>query len=758
MAVVGAAVSLLAPMWQEHSQHSEHMKLLYKMHTEAMRLNEEHFLEEQQLQNVLHRKELALERELHSWQLLHDNDIAKREAIRDVWSQKNQHIQTLMTIDTLMFSCAYAIIVQGDMAFESSAWLLRCNAVCQGISTSSLFISIWFCLNAQLRMSQYNIHHPGTVYHPCGKQHHRFLDFFRCHCAHVQRYAFITFYLGTAATVGNAAFFAYSKLAYEYGSPAAGAVFVAVACCAVLAPLVARFVGYVVDTGFFDRKKFSHRFDKQKTEDDPFEAEGDVEGQDEDEKELNERPDMVGDHESHVNKEPFRPTTATTLEAQSGIEEEGPEKGSFFYNKVYKNFLFDGGNEANPDWEEDVASVLDDKEFAGSDKGGAERTLEGTTTGPKQSTSHTVPNTGLLFANYSEAMFPSLLASNTTAPPERDTSVSALDEDVRSCLSYASVISSARGSSQGEVSKRVGSPPSGLHSFQTSKNVSALATPIEGSSYGENRYLSASNRNLLASQRGSPHASSIPMITITGTGGVTAEQPHDADDEYMRMLVARNKNNSKKRTNAAASWSMGEPSDAGGHSMAGTPSYPSSGEGKEKTLPASTPKWGKSPTIGNRTLNSSLFLQTGVPASASLNISPQRTTTSRSSSFALRTASHSSSSQNKQSQKEALEAGAEEPSSMLVGALLREVSGVNFTSSDDEDDSSNVQSKRYGEEERAIGSFSDGLNTSTRGGKQEVEVKPRRRKSVLGTDTNNNDDMLQLWRESLEETIHHRGA
>eukprot|EP00759_Apiculatamorpha_spiralis_P009443 PhF_6_TR16220/c0_g1_i1/m.25168 len=133
MAVVGAAVSLLAPMWQEHSQHSEHMKLLQQMHAEAIRLNEEHFLEEQQLQNVLHKKELALERELHSWQLLHDNDIAKREAIRDVWSQKIQHIQTLMTIDTLMFSCAYAIIVQGDMAMESSAWLLRCNAICQGI-------------------------------------------------------------------------------------------------------------------------------------------------------------------------------------------------------------------------------------------------------------------------------------------------------------------------------------------------------------------------------------------------------------------------------------------------------------------------------------------------------------------------------------------------------------------------------------------------------------------------------------------------
>ena len=46
----------------------------------------------------------------HDRQMFHDNEIARRESIRDMWSQKNQKTQTLMITDTLMFGCGFGLI------------------------------------------------------------------------------------------------------------------------------------------------------------------------------------------------------------------------------------------------------------------------------------------------------------------------------------------------------------------------------------------------------------------------------------------------------------------------------------------------------------------------------------------------------------------------------------------------------------------------------------------------------------------------
>jgi hypothetical protein len=45
----------------------------------------------------------------HEEQMSHDTELARRESLRDLWGQKNHRTQTLMIVDTLMFSCGFAM-------------------------------------------------------------------------------------------------------------------------------------------------------------------------------------------------------------------------------------------------------------------------------------------------------------------------------------------------------------------------------------------------------------------------------------------------------------------------------------------------------------------------------------------------------------------------------------------------------------------------------------------------------------------------
>ena len=186
MHAVELAASVVAPMWQAQTQHTEAFQLGNELHIKALQLAEDQHLEGQRFEHILHKHSIQLEKELHYEQMSHDLDIAKREATRDVWSQRNQLIQTLMVVDTLMFSCAFAITVQGDPPPNTATWLIRLYSISLGTSLAFLFVSIWLSLKLQTRMAHYDMHRPTIVYN-CGSTHLHFNDYYRCHCKRLSK-------------------------------------------------------------------------------------------------------------------------------------------------------------------------------------------------------------------------------------------------------------------------------------------------------------------------------------------------------------------------------------------------------------------------------------------------------------------------------------------------------------------------------------------------------------------------------------------
>lgn len=238
MDFLATAATTVLPLWQQKRQHDESLRINNTLHKEAIDLNQKFHKEEMEQNELLFSKDCALERELHYGQMSHDFDIARKEGVRDAWSQQSQLIQTLMIVDTLMFSSAYALLVQGDPPSNSPLWLLRLYAALLGLSMMLLFSSVWCSLKLQTRLSYYNIHRQDVVY-VCGRQHRYFSDYFSCHCKAVAKIAFVCFYLGTATTLSAAAVYAFAKMHYDFSNLAAGIVFVCFSAVAAILPFLA---------------------------------------------------------------------------------------------------------------------------------------------------------------------------------------------------------------------------------------------------------------------------------------------------------------------------------------------------------------------------------------------------------------------------------------------------------------------------------------------------------------------------------------
>ena len=166
----------------------------------------------------------------------HDYEIARREGERDAWSQRSQLLQTLMVVDTLMFSSAYALLVQGDPPANTPLWVVRCYAAGLGAALALLSGSVWCCLKLQARLSHYDIHRPDVLY-VCGRNHRTFQEYYLCHCRMLSRGLLLLFYTGTALTLGDAEFLRSRCCTMDFPIPAAAVIFAAFIVVAMLLPL-----------------------------------------------------------------------------------------------------------------------------------------------------------------------------------------------------------------------------------------------------------------------------------------------------------------------------------------------------------------------------------------------------------------------------------------------------------------------------------------------------------------------------------------
>lgn len=237
MDTVTSIAATVLPLWQQRRQHDEALRLSNELHRKTIELSSKYHNEEMELDEELFNRDCALERELHYGQMSHDFDIARREGVRDAWSQRSQLLQTLMVVDTLMFSCAYAVLIQADPPQETPVWLLRCYAFALGSALSLLFASVWCSMKLQGRLSQYDMHRQDVVY-VCRKTHRYFNDYYSCHCKQLSSGAFHCFYAGTCATLAAAALFAFAKMYYAFTNVAGGIVFVCFSALSISLPFL----------------------------------------------------------------------------------------------------------------------------------------------------------------------------------------------------------------------------------------------------------------------------------------------------------------------------------------------------------------------------------------------------------------------------------------------------------------------------------------------------------------------------------------
>lgn len=151
-----------------------------------------------------------------------------------MWGQRNQKIQTLMIVDTLMLGLSVAIMVEGQLPLSTYVPLVIAFSFFLSCSFIFLLISVWFAMRMQARMTQYNIQNDRQRY-VCGGRHFTFADYFNCHCQLLGKLAALFFYAGSASLILASIILCSTRFVIDYDIVAAAVVFSVVAGCGVIA-------------------------------------------------------------------------------------------------------------------------------------------------------------------------------------------------------------------------------------------------------------------------------------------------------------------------------------------------------------------------------------------------------------------------------------------------------------------------------------------------------------------------------------------
>jgi len=201
--VIGA-ISLGAPMLQGHSVHTQQLK-----------------------QGQMH----------HDQQIRLEIELARRDILQEMRDQKADKLETLMVMDTLMLGCSFAILVEGMPPRHAWRPMIALFALCLALSISLFFLSVWFVMKVQSRMTRYNILNPDHLY-DCGLMHPSFQAFYRCHCHVLSRVATSLYYGGVLMLVICSTVLVYTRFLLKFRAPESGVLFAAVTSLFVCSLLV----------------------------------------------------------------------------------------------------------------------------------------------------------------------------------------------------------------------------------------------------------------------------------------------------------------------------------------------------------------------------------------------------------------------------------------------------------------------------------------------------------------------------------------
>ena len=177
----------------------------------------------------------------HAFSTAHSLELARRESTRDISAQKSQRVQGLMLSNTLLLGVWFSFVVEGIVPEETSSLLVMVYSLSLACGFTALFLSVWFAMKLQSRMTKYNVADITQVY-TCGSIHPSFRGYYRCHCLTLNSLSIGSFYSGTISLIVAACVLTYTRFALTFGSPAAGTVFVIACALTVIALLVLGFV------------------------------------------------------------------------------------------------------------------------------------------------------------------------------------------------------------------------------------------------------------------------------------------------------------------------------------------------------------------------------------------------------------------------------------------------------------------------------------------------------------------------------------
>ena len=215
-------MELLAGLLQQQSHHQD-------------ACDHERWLHHNEMQHsaLLHDQEITLERsrfreaETASIQQAHGKlklnvKLAERDAVRDALSHRSQITQSIMLVDAVVLGCDYMMVYQinlpedlGQRHHAEAIAVVYCAML--GLSIALVILSISLALALQQRIVNYDLHKHLKRYHPCGRHHPNFSDYFECHCLRFEVWALRTFYAGMVMLLGTGGTLLYAVLAVTYG-------------------------------------------------------------------------------------------------------------------------------------------------------------------------------------------------------------------------------------------------------------------------------------------------------------------------------------------------------------------------------------------------------------------------------------------------------------------------------------------------------------------------------------------------------------
>lgn len=224
LSAAAAALAAAVPLAQSSAFHRRQLTQIADLKREELRQTAD--IAEEALR---HQKEQFCAGQRHALDLFAQSmsvqqDLARRETMRDVWQVRMQLNQTIIITAGLMFSCAFENLSQATIPPKTPLWMLYCLSGSTSVAIALLAASLWCCFKLQARIGGFVVGNRNVVY-TCSKMHANFNEYFDCHCEALRSASVATFYFGTVAALASAAAIQLPKYVTVFSDEVAAALF-----------------------------------------------------------------------------------------------------------------------------------------------------------------------------------------------------------------------------------------------------------------------------------------------------------------------------------------------------------------------------------------------------------------------------------------------------------------------------------------------------------------------------------------------------